>query len=159
MRVVKTSELQGILVGQIVLSSIGALLLVVTDFGGYYFSQTGVDVYGYIYLGSGLLASLLILLAVAGFGLALYGAGRSLQAKELPPELLRSYAQMSVQGGVLAAGVAAIGGLVLGVDSTLEGIEWWLDAGFYGAFVGGLLTALFGRLVVGKLGGDATVSD
>ncbi len=83
MEKVEVSQFQGLLVGQIIASAVGALLLAVSDFGGYYYMNyyAGIRVWGYIYLGSGILASVMILAGMAGLLVALMAAADSLKAK------------------------------------------------------------------------------
>jgi len=59
-----TSRVQGFLVGQVIAASVGILMLLVDDFGGFYYRDyyNHIDVYGYVYLGSGVLSTVLILL-------------------------------------------------------------------------------------------------
>lgn len=152
---IDTSNFQGYLVGQVIAASVGVLLLAVGDFGGFYYRDyyTHVETNGYIYLGSGFLSTILILLGIGGLLIALRAAIKSLQAKDASPTLLRENAQRAVKGAGFTAALATLGALVLALNSTLEGIEWWLDSGFYGAFAGGLLTVFFGRLMLNKIEG------
>lgn len=83
MEKIEVSQFQGLLVGQIIASAVGALMLAVSDFGGYYYMNyyAWIRVWGYIYLGSGILASVLILAGMAGLLVALMAAVDSLKAK------------------------------------------------------------------------------
>lgn len=51
------SQFWGLLVGQFAASATGAILLALTDFGGFYYMNyyAGFEIWGYIYLGSGFL--------------------------------------------------------------------------------------------------------
>jgi hypothetical protein len=146
-----TSKYQGYLVGQVIASSIGALLLAIDDFSGYYYYDyyNKIETWGYIYLGSGVLGSILILAGIGGLLYALKASIQSLQAKDATPALIRENAEKSIQGAGFTAGLALVGAVVF-VFSSLE-TEWWLDAGFYGAFVGGLLTVFLGREILKRL--------
>ncbi len=142
------ARFQGYLVAQLVLAAVGMLALVLGDFGGYYYrAGAGVDVYGYVYLGSGALASVLVLLGAAGLGVALYAALDSLRDEAATLETLAANADRSVRAAGFTAALAAAGALA----ATSWGVEWWLDAGFYGAFVGGLLVVWLGRLLGGAV--------
>lgn len=137
---------QGYLVAQSVLAAIGVLTLALGDFGGFYYrAGQGVDVYGYVYLGSGVLASILILLGIAGLGVALYAALDSLRSEEATLETIAGNADRSVRAGGFTAALAAVGAVALAVANW--GVEWWLDVGFFGAFFGGLFVMALGRLL------------
>lgn len=148
------SKFQGYLVGQVIASSIGALLLALEDFSGFYFRNDYLhtETYGYIYLGSGLLSSVLILLGIGGLLIALKAAVESLKAKENASiDLIRENAMRSIQGAGFTAALAAVGALIF-ILSSLD-TEWWLDGGFYGAFIGGLLTYYFGKQILENIEG------
>lgn len=150
MKKIDPSRFQGYLVGQVLASGIGFVLLAFEDFGGFYYRNhyAGVESYGYIFFGSGILSTLLILLGMGGLLISFQAALKTLQAKkDVSREFIRGNAIISIKGGLLAWGLAAVGGAVFAIDSTLDGIEWWLDSGFYGAFLGGGLTAFFGKLI------------
>ena len=150
MEKVNASQFQGLLVGQIIASAVGALLLAISDFGGYYYMNyyAGIRVWGYIYLGSGILASVLILAGMAGFLVALMAAVDNLKAKEnLTAELLMKNARRSIMAAGFTAALATLGAIFFAVTSMSEGTDWWLDSGFYGAFIGGLLTVFFGKMI------------
>jgi len=57
------SEVNGFLIGQIIVAVIGALILLVDDFAGYYYndSYNGIQVWGYVSLGSGFFTSVLVI--------------------------------------------------------------------------------------------------
>ena len=144
---------QGYLVAQLVIAAAGILALALGDFGGFYYRAGGAaDVYGYVYLGSGVLASVLILLGMAGLGVAVVAAYRSLRAEETTPETVAQHADRSVRGAGFTVGLAAVGGVALAVSNW--DVEWWLDVGFYAAFFGGLAVVWLGRLL-----GDAIEED
>lgn len=137
---------QGYLVAQLVLAALGSLLLAVTDFGGFYYRSGGVaDVYGYVYLGSGLLSSVLILAGIAGLGLAMAATFDSLRNEATSLESVAANARRSIRYAAFTAGLAVLGAVALAVSNL--GNEWWLDAGFWGAFVGGVLVAGLGVLL------------
>lgn len=155
-----TSQIQGYLVGQVIAASVGALLLLASDFGGFsYYDRYYGWRYGYVNLGSEypsliirFLSTIVILLAIVGLFIALWSSIKSLQAKDAPPTLLKENAQRTVKGGGSAAALAFFGAVVFALSSTLQEMdEWWLDAGFYGAFLGGILTVFFGKMILNKI--------
>lgn len=140
------TRFQGYIVAQLVLAAVGFLALIFGDFGGYYYrSGGGVEVYGYVYLGSSALASILVLLGIAGLGVALYAALDSLRDEAATLETVAANADRSVRAAGFTAALAAAGAVALAATSW--DVEWWFGVGFYGAFVGGLLVVWLGRLL------------
>lgn len=89
---------QGYLVAQLVLAAVGTLAPALGDFDGYYDRAGGaVDVYGYgfVYLGSGLPASVLVQVDAAGLGVALHAALDSLRDEAATLETLAANAGCS----------------------------------------------------------------
>lgn len=151
------ARFQAYLVAQLVIATVGILALALGDFGGYYYrAGQGVDVYGYVYLGSGVLASVLILLGMAGLGVALYAALTSLRDEEATLETLAANADRSVRAAAFTAALAALGAVAFGAANW--GVEWWLDTGFYGAFFGGLIVVGLGRLLANAVGREVGAS-
>ncbi len=151
---IDSSQFQGLLVGQVITASVGALLLAFEDFAGFYYGNyyIGVETYGHIHLGSGILTTFLILLGLAGLLISLRAAINSLQAKDnATPEQLEHNARITIKAAGFTALLAAIGGIVFAISSSIDEIDWWLDAGFYGAFIGGLLTVFFGMLILDRI--------
>ena len=149
---IDASEFQGYLVGQVIASSVGAILLAVGDFGGYYYFDyyNKIEIYGYIFLGSGFFSSILILLGIGGLLFALHAAVKSLKAKDdFSMTVLKENAHRSIKGAGFTAALSAIGAILFIVNSS--GTEFWLDSGFYGAFIGGLLTYYFGKQILEKI--------
>lgn len=141
---------QGYLVAQLVTGGLGAVVLAVGDFGGFYYRSGGtVDVYGYVSLGSGLLASVLILAGLGGLGVALYAALDSLRDEAATPETVAANARRSIRAAMVTATLAVFGAIALAVSNW--DVEWWLDAGFWGAFLGGVFVAGLGILLRNEL--------
>lgn len=151
---VDSSQFQGYLVGQVIAASVGALLLALEDFGGFYSRNyyLGVETYGYIYLGSGVLTTVLILMGLAGLLISFRAAVISLQAKDSATfEMLEHNARTSMKGAGFTVLLSALGAIVFAISSTIDETDWWLDGGFYGAFIGGLLVFFFGKLILDRI--------
>ena len=85
--------------------------------------------------------------------MALMAIVNSLNAKEnLTADLLRQNTLKSIKGAGFTVSLAALGAIVFAIDSMIEETDWWLSGGFYGAFIGGLLTVYFGKLILKRLG-------
>ncbi len=147
------SKIKGYLVSQVVLASLGAFLLLFEDFAGYYYRDyyNHIDVWGDIYLGSGFLGSFLILIGAGSLLYSLYFSVKTLRLKEASLSLIKENVKKSIKGGVFAAGLAGISALVFIIDNIVSGTqEWWLDSGFYGAFIAGVLIAYFGKMIISE---------
>lgn len=142
---------QGYLVVQLALSVVAIAMLVFGEFGGYYYrTYPGVDVWGSVYLGSGILSTVLVLAGVLGLAVAGRAALRGLRDDDITDSELGEEEARAMRAAVATAGLAAVGALAV-IASNL-GNDWWLGAGFYGAFVGGLLVAGLAYLVRADLG-------
>lgn len=143
---------QGYLVAQLVLAAVAIAMLAFGEFGGYYYrTYPGVDVWGSVHLGSGVIASVLILAGVGGLAVAGRAALATLRAADVADAELRAREGRAMRAAGATAGLAALGALALAVTNLDN--EWWLGTGFYGAFVGGLLVAGLAYLVRADVGG------
>ncbi|MCL7414706.1 MAG: hypothetical protein M8349_01415 [ANME-2 cluster archaeon] len=89
---------------------------------------------------------------MAGLLISLRFAINSLKAKDNATlELLEQNARISMKGSGFTVMVSGVGAILFAIRSTLDEIEWWLDGGFYGAFIGGLLTLFFGKLIIDRI--------
>ncbi|MBR9679837.1 MAG: hypothetical protein GOU99_02180, partial [Candidatus Altiarchaeota archaeon] len=134
-----TAEYNAHFLVQAVISLISMAMLTMGDFGGtyYYDAYNHLYVYGYIFMFSGVLSSILILLGLGGFAYSLRFTLRNIQTRKLEIKELKKNIRNSQQGVLFTAVLAAVGAIVLAVTSW--SIDWWLDIGFYGAFFGSLL--------------------
>lgn len=125
----------------LVFSFLGALLLIFGDFGGWYSStSTG---YGYIREWGSIsiltfAAVVIVPLVVALF----YCAFISLQGLRSSVPIAKKLVRRGFFVALLVLVVVIVGGLAL-IAATWEAAENWLDLGFYGSFIGNLVTAIF----------------
>lgn len=150
---VKISKIKSYLVAQAVVAALGAFLLVFDDFAGYYYRDyyNHIDVWGDIYLGSGFLGSVLILIGAGSLLYSLYFSVKTLKLKEASASLVKKNVKKSIKGGFVAAGLAGISAIVFVIDNVISGTqEWWLDTGFYGAFIGGILVIYLGKKIISE---------
>jgi len=134
------SSRSSLFVGALIGSGVGALLLMLTDFGGWYSydSYYGIETWGYIGIHSPT-----TLIGVFFFALPfIYCSYVSLKGARDPNALTRRTVHgafvVSVVGVVLILLAAVV--FVIAVS---EADDWWFDAGFYGSLIGGLLTVVF----------------
>lgn len=129
------------LVGSLIISLIGAIVVLADPFGGFYI-HTIYDWQGrWIYIGSvygGALGTILILLL--GLGL-IYTTILSFLGLRSLSFITEKVVKMAffVSLGILV--LTLIGVAVLGITYSYNG--WWLDAGGYAGIVGGLLNMIF----------------
>ena len=97
------------------------------------YSTTYGSEYEFVRLGSGVINTVLILL---GAGALLYALKAS----------IRGDAKVANKGALFAVGLAAVGAVMF-VITYRDATEWWLDAGFYGTFFGGLVAIYYGGKV------------
>ena len=144
------NKYNGFFVSRNIIAFIGVILLLLTDFGGYYYRDyyNNVDFWGYIFFGSGFLSSVLILLGVYGLSMPLKDNIKLLKMNRLKNEALKKNVRLSNQGAKISLGLSVCGALVLFLTS--YNIDWWLDAGFYGSFFASLLVLYFNKQMILK---------
>jgi hypothetical protein len=132
--------------GSLITSVLGAILIVLFDFAGWYNydAYNLVESWGYIdFSFENLLVFPIILIVIGCLVLCTYFSyiGLSSSVKKLDPQQL--------QFGLIAASMAfvtvLIGGIVFVIVMLMdEPTSWWFGAGFYGSLIGsGLTIALF----------------
>lgn len=98
------------------------------------------------------IVSILILAGIAGLAVALMATVNSFNAKEnLTADQLRQNTFKSMKGAGFTASFAVLGAIIFAIDSMIKETAWWLSGGFYGAFIGGLITVYFGKIILERL--------
>ncbi|MDX1746940.1 MAG: hypothetical protein R3324_13460 [Halobacteriales archaeon] len=123
------------------------------DFGGYYYRTRFVAVTGWVHLGSGVVATVFVLLLIAGLVLSLQATLSTLRAETIPADEVLENAARSVRGAAFTVAVTVLGGILF-VVLNLDSDEWWFDAGFYAALLGGIVVAYLGKQIHDDLAGD-----
>ena len=129
-------------VGALITSTVGAILLLATNFAGFDGSNyyLGVLFYGGIGAFGGAYGILIIIPAI----LLLYCMGISILVLKFPEKIPdKKFIKYGLYAAVAALILIIIGGGVFAGIATEEDWWWWFDAGFYGGVIGGLLTAIF----------------
>lgn len=139
-------------VGSLITSVVGAVLLLATDFAGWYSSSGGggftVEAWGSI----GLLTTYFPLIAVLSAALLYcafvsFTALRDPEEEPNPVDIDRAY-----KSSIAVFATVLVGALVFVVIMlTDQPDDWWLDSGFYGGMVGALLKAILLRLGLTRL--------
>ncbi|MFQ6128711.1 MAG: zinc ribbon domain-containing protein [Thermoplasmata archaeon] len=122
-----------------IFGTIGALLLIFGEFGGWYNYEYyyGIREYGSIHAGT--IAIVLILpMAILLF----FSAFLSIQAYKSDPLVARKLVLRGLIASMIVFIVVLIGGIAL-LAATWDLDSNWLSEGFYGGFFGGLLSAIF----------------
>lgn len=137
----------------LIFSLIGAILLIVDDFGGWYSStSTGVGYlreWGWINIWSAA-AVVIIPLVIA----LLYCTFISflVARSKVPPPL--KHVRRAFFVAILVLVVVLVGGAAL-IAATWDAADQWLDLGFYGSAIGSLVTAIFFGMEVRRLSPQA----
>lgn len=143
------------LIVQVLAAITGALFLLFDNFAGFYFYlyNSKAHIWGYIYLGSGILPSLLILVGVGALAFSLYNSYLILRIKgNADAGSVEKYQMNSIRAGFFTSILAFVGGFVFVAVSIWEETQsWWLDGGFYGSFIGGLVIVIFGNKVINMI--------
>ena len=123
-------------------SVVGGILLLFTEFAGfsYYSYYAGGGYVGWI--GPHLDDPLSIILFLVPAGCLFYGAYISyLGFSDQPVSFDLINRAFLLTAGVLA--VVVVGALIFVIDEIASDEWWWFDAGFYGGFIGSLLSTIF----------------
>ncbi len=134
--------------GSLISTVVGALLLVILDFAGWYERNQAFEAWSYVGLFTGPLAFLLVGGTAALLLFGAYVSYRGLRPGESPPsaEVVR-YAFIA---SLAALAVVAGGGLYFVIEMLSdEPADWWFDGGFYGGLIGSGLAAVFFHLARG----------
>ena len=148
----KTSEFQGILIGQVILGFLGGLLLLVDDFAGWYHGGYYYEEWGSIYFGSGIFTSvLLFFMTLLLFSIA-YNAVKILKAKNIESARLTKHCINSKRNGITVTVISFISGLIFAVSNIIdETSDWWLDTGFFAGIISGIALIFFASLILSKI--------
>ncbi len=146
------NNLNAFFVGSLIASAVGAVMLLVDDFGGWYYqiSYAGVltDRYGSIGLISVYFPVLAVLAAALLYsGYVSYIALRSDDSGPSASLVRRAYNSSVAAFGATAA-LAVIFAIIM---STQDVEDWWLGGGFYGAAVGSVFSAILLKLGLNKI--------
>jgi hypothetical protein len=128
-------------VGAIITSLIGGILLLATDFGGWYNYNyyAGVRSWGWVGAGDFPFNLLFIITAFCLFYCTIISF-MALKNVDNPPS--KKSIKLGIMLSLIVFILALIGGIVFIL--TLEGpTDWWLGEAFYGGLLGGLLTTVF----------------
>ena len=128
-------------VGALITSLIGGILLLATDFAGWYAYNYYLGVRSWGWVGLGEFPVGIVFLIPAFF--LFYCSGISLLAlKDIDKTPNKNLIRWGIILSLVVFILALIGGIVFIL--TLEDVsDWWLGEAFYGGLIGGLLTFLF----------------
>lgn len=142
-------------VGALITSVVGAVLLLATDFAGWYAAYGGGGIRVQEWGNIGLLTPYFPLIAVLSSTL-IYCAYVSFTALRNPDEMPDAVAiDRAYKGAVAVFATVLVGALVfIAIILMDEPDDWWLDSGFYGGMIGSLLTAILLRLGLTRLSNE-----
>jgi len=132
---------QTYIIGAIIFSLIGGILLLIMDFGGWYAYNYYAGVRSWGYIGFYELPSGLIFLIPAIFLFyCTWISLKTLQNTNKTPN--KNSLRLGFFLSLTVFLLALIGGIIFIL--TLEDVsDWWFDGAFYGGLLGGLLTSVF----------------
>ena len=128
------------MIGALITGILGGVMLLVDDFAGAYWQNYYAGTEGWVWIdpwgGAGVL---IIPMALILFGSAAI-AGMGMRE---PQSLTLGRLRFGFYGSLAVMVISILGGIAFAVHSVIEEYDdWWLDVGFYGGALGGLLTAL-----------------
>ncbi len=129
------------LMGAMILLILGAIAMLVADFGGAYWNNYYAGVEGRIWIHAGTLAGLIIIPIAL---LMLYLVYWSTQAMREPTKITVSKLDTWFKVCLAIGSLYLVLGLIwAGYSIAEEYDDWWLDVGFYGGLIGGYGAAFF----------------
>ncbi len=140
------SRLRPYFLGQAVTAFFAFIVVMTTNYGGFYFRR--YDTYEYIYVGGRYDATFLILAGAVGLFLALYASLKNLTSKNASPRLLKENTQKAMIGAGYAITLSLASVFVIAILSNLTDRDWWLGFGFYGSIIAGALTFFIGKRII-----------
>ena len=128
-------------IGTLITSVVGGILLLFTDFAGWDGSNAYLGIYSWGYIGSNLDNPLSIIPFLILACMLFYCAYVSYLgfSKEVPKELINR----SFLFSAIVFAIVVFGALFFIISISTEDVWWWMDAGFYGGFIGSGLSTLF----------------
>jgi hypothetical protein len=138
---VSESNSMNLFVGSLITSFVGAVLLIVDDFAGWYNYAYYVQSWGWIALDLNTPLAIVLIALVAG--LLFYCAYVSLQGLRLKGQMNKRTMKYGLIASITAFTIVLLGAIAfVAVMLMDEPSEWWFGAGFYGGLLGSGLTAL-----------------
>lgn len=136
-------------VGALFGSFVGTLLLIFTDFGGWYNYNyyAGFREWGYIGISSPISLVGVIFFALPFIYCSFVSLKGAQNPNSLSPQTVTLAYRISIIGIVLIIIAAVV--FVVAVSGS---DEWWFGAGFYGSVIGGLLTVIMLRMAKAQYG-------
>lgn len=129
------------LIGAIILLVLGAIAMLVADFGGAYWNNYYAGVEGRVWIHAGTLAGVIIIPVAL---LMLYMVYWSSQAMREPRNITVSKLDTWFKVSLAIGSLYLVLGLIwAGYSIAEEYDDWWLDVGFYGGLIGGYGAAFF----------------
>jgi hypothetical protein len=151
---VDKSQIQGFLTGQLIITLIGGLLLIISDFAGFYHYDyyNKIEKWGSVYLGSGFISSLLIVVTAIGLFLSAWYSFQIMKNDSLTTEKILTLEANVEKILLVSMSITVAGGLIFAASEIItQTQEWWFDAGFYGALVGSGMGMVFAKQISAKV--------
>lgn len=129
----------GLFVGALIGSGAGFMLLILTDFGGWYNYNyyAGYQEWGYIGVSNPVTLAIMIVLGLPFVYTAVISLKGAMNPNSLAPRVVSLAFYLSIIELILV-----IVGAVIFVAAVSGSDDWWFGAGFYGPAIGGILTVV-----------------
>jgi hypothetical protein len=154
MEKIDKSQIQGFLIGQLIITFIGGLLLITSDFAGFYHYDyyNKIEKWGSVYLGSGFISSLLIVVTAIGLFLSAWYSFQIMRNDSFTTEKILTLEANAEKILLVSMSITVAGGLIFAASEIISQTqEWWFDAGFYGALVGSMIGMVFAKQISAKV--------
>ena len=137
---------QAFYVGALITSVVGAVLLLATDFGWWYYYDyyAGYEEWGYVTLTSENAPWSAVLLGHLALGL-LFCAYVAFRGMRDPASISRTLSRAFFGVALYVTIFMIISGIIFAI-AVSDNTDWGFDAGFYGGLLGGGLTAVLAKM-------------
>lgn len=125
-------------IGLLIVNLIAGILILVTDFGGFYYETGTLRIWEFVNLLNPIAAPFIIIVAICFFYSVYFSLMKLLNREEnLPKNGFKIGYNLSVVALIIVI-LGTIAVVIIGIDA----YDWWFDAGFYGGLIGGILNFL-----------------
>jgi len=136
-------SLMGFFIGSLIINSIAGILILATDFGGFYYESGSLKIWEYLSLLHPISGPIIAVVAACFFYSVYFSLMKLLNKEDLIPSIgLKLGFYLSIVALTLV-GLGTIAVVAVGVGA----YDWWFDAGFYAGIIGGILNLVFYILI------------
>lgn len=130
-------------IGLLIVNLIAGILILATDFGGFYYYTGTLRIWEYVNLLNPIGAPIIIVVVICFFYSVFFALMKLLKKEEYIPKNGFNIGYYLSFAALILVVLGTIAVVIIGLDAT----EWWFDAGFYGGIIGGLLNFILYLLI------------